>query len=322
MKKTAVWIFLTAGLFCSGARADTIVVETPKAVPVSFDMTAGETVRDFLRREESRVCSEMRQFALENFFNKEAFMAAADERDTRAVAAAASGAAKGLAKDYDVDFVFYHPNTRFFVRVNDKNYRGRMRIPAVNSSACYWERLPSQDVVYSVLMKIDGGNRGYLKLSKRLTRMTGNLPDVLAPYGKAHVYAALDKTGLKKMAWFKMRRREPNKMHKAGWCTMENLAFLSHIGYGDPVVPKKQKKLLSLIDENEEFEWPEADLSGGSVPIYDLDGERLAAVIYTLSPFPGEQTADEKLAVPAEENSMCSEEESGCFEAESAQKEI
>lgn len=283
MKKIAVALSLTAGLFSFNAQAQ-LVVPTIKAVPLSSELTPSETMRDFMRAEESRVCSETRRFAEENILHNKDFLAAASERDTRAVEAAISRFAVGLAKDYNADFVFYHPNTRFFIRINDKNYRGRMRLPSsLGPSACYWERLPSQDVVYSVLMKIDGERSGYLKISTNLTRMIGNIPDLLSEFGDPHVYVALDKTGLRKMAWFKMRKREPNRMRGAGWCTTENLAFLSHVGSGKLLPPKSQKKLLALGDKNEDFLWAEKNVSGGSLPILGLDGERLAAVVYTLT---------------------------------------
>lgn len=286
MKKTGVFLifYLTfAGSFPLTAQ-ELIKVETPLAV-LAGEQTPDEMMKDFFRSEEARVCGELRSFARNHIFADKKFMEAAQNRSTRDVVRAASKYASALAKDYDTDFVFYHPNTRFFVRVNDKNYRGRMRLPADladSSSSCFWERLPSQDVVYSVLMKIDGEKTGYLKISKKFTRMVGNIPDALSRFGKVRVYTALDKTGLKKMAWFKMRRREPDKTRYSGWCTAENLAFLTSIGSGKTLSKKQQKKLLSLSDRNDHFILPETDLSGGALSLLGLDGQRLGAVVYTL----------------------------------------
>lgn len=308
MKKTGVFLgfYLTfAGSFPLTAQ-ELIKVETPLAV-LAGEQTPDETMKDFFRSEEARVCSELRSFARNHIFADKEFMEAAQNRSTRGVVKAASKYAAGLAKDYDADFVFYHPNTRFFVRVNDKNYRGRMRLPADltdSSSSCFWERLPSQDVVYSVLMKIDGEKTGYLKISKKLTRMVGNIPDALSRFGKARVYTALDKTGLKKMAWFKMRRREPDKTKYSGWCTAENLAFLTSIGSGKTLGKKQQKKLLSLSDRNNHFILPEMDLSGGALFLPGLDGQRLGAVVYTLDTSKQKEsveTAEEKEDPAAEE---------------------
>ena len=299
MKKAGVfWAFylIFAGIYPLKAQ-EVIKVETPLAV-LAGEQTPDETMRDFFRSEEARVCGELRSFAREHIFAARDFMAAAQDRSTRGVVKAASKYALGLAKDYDADFVFYHPNTRFFVRVNDKNYRGRMRLPADladSSSSCFWERLPSQDVVYSVLMKIDGEKTGYLKISKKLTRMVGNIPDVLSQYGQARVYTALDKTGLKKMAWFKMRRREPDKTKYSGWCTAENLAFLTSIGSGKALGKKQQKKLLSLSDQNRQFFLPDMNLSGGALFLPGLDGQRLGAVVYTLD------TSDQKEQIDSAE---------------------
>lgn len=286
MKKTGVFLVFYlafAGSFPLTAQ-ELIKVETPLTV-LAGEQTPDETMKDFFRSEEARVCGELRSFARSHIFTDKEFMEAAQNRSTRDVVRAASKYASALAKDYDADFVFYHPNTRFFVRVNDKNYRGRMRLPADladSSSSCFWERLPSQDVVYSVLMKIDGEKTGYLKISKKLTRMVGNIPDALSRFGKVRVYTALDKTGLKKMAWFKMRRREPDKTRYSGWCTAENLAFLTSIGSGKTLGKKQQKKLLSLSDRNNYFILPEMDLSGGALSLPGLDGQRLGAVVYTL----------------------------------------
>lgn len=311
MKKSGVFPVL---LFCmafagiSPLKAQEVIkVETPLTA-LAGEQTPDETMKDFFRSEEARVCGELRSFARDHIFSDRDFMAAAQSRSTRAVVNAASKYATALAKDYDADFVFYHPNTRFFVRVNDKNYRGRMRLPADladSPSACFWERLPSQDVAFSVLMKIDGEKTGYLKISKKLTRMTGNIPDALSRFGKARVYTALDKTGLKKTAWFKMRRREPEKTKYSGWCTAENLAFLTTTGTGRTPDKKQQKKLLSLSDQNERFILPEMNLSGGALFLPGLDGQRLGAVVYTLDT----STRNEPPAVSAEEKEDPVEEE-------------
>lgn len=307
MKKTGVFLVFYlafAGSFPLTAQ-ELIKVETPLTV-LAGEQTPDETMKDFFRSEEARVCGELRSFARSHIFTDKEFMEAAQNRSTRDVVRAASKYASALAKDYDADFVFYHPNTRFFVRVNDKNYRGRMRLPADladSSSSCFWERLPSQDVVYSVLMKIDGEKTGYLKISKKLTRMVGNIPDALSRFGKVRVYTALDKTGLKKMAWFKMRRREPDKTRYSGWCTAENLAFLTSIGSGKTLGKKQQKKLLSLSDRNNYFILPEMDLSGGALSLPGLDGQRLGAVVYTLDTSKQKERTDpvEEKEDPAEE---------------------
>lgn len=307
MKKTGVFLVFYlafAGSFPLTAQ-ELIKVETPLTV-LAGEQTPDETMKDFFRSEEARVCGELRSFARNHIFANKEFMEAAQNRSTRDVVRAASKYAFVLAKDYDADFVFYHPNTRFFVRVNDKNYRGRMRLPADladSSSSCFWERLPSQDIVYSVLMKIDGEKTGYLKISKKLTRMVGNIPDALSRFGKARVYTALDKTGLKKMAWFKMRRREPDKTRYSGWCTAENLAFLTSIGSGKTLGKKQQKKLLSLSDRNNYFILLEMDLSGGALSLPGLDGQRLGAVVYTLDTSKQKERTDpvEEKEDPAEE---------------------
>lgn len=308
MKKTGVFLVFYlafAGSFPLTAQ-ELIKVETPLTV-LADEQTPDETMKDFFRSEEARVCGELRSFARNHIFANKEFMEAAQNRSTRDVVRAASKYASALAKDYDTDFVFYHPNTRFFVRVNDKNYRGRMRLPADladSSSSCFWERLPSQDVVYSVLMKIDGEKTGYLKISKKLTRMVGNIPDALSRFGKVRVYTALDKTGLKKMAWFKMRRREPDKTRYSGWCTAENLAFLTSIGSGKTLSKKQQKKLLSLSDRNDHFILPETDLSGGALSLLGLDGQRLGAVVYTL-----DTSKQKERTEPVEEKEDPAEEE-------------
>lgn len=291
--------------FAFSARAQEVIkVKTPVASAVE-QQTPSDAMRDFVRSEEARTCAGLKRFARENIFADPAFMTAAQDRNTRAVAAAASKYATALTKDYDTDFVFYHPNTRFFVRVNDKNYRGRMRLDgdaADSPSACFWERLPSQDVVYSVLMKIDGEKTGYLKMSKKLPRMVKNVPDALSQFGKVRVYTALDKTGLKKMAWFKMRRREPEKTKFSGWCTAEDLAFLTSIGSSRPLAKKQQKKLLKISDGSETFSLPELNLTGGAMALNGLDGERLGAIVYTLGTAPAAVDKDDPVEQEETEN--------------------
>jgi len=287
MKKTLLLSVALMLLTCPVLKAQEVIkVKTIEAAsPVQS--TPREELKDFLHLEEGRVCSELRSFAREKIFKDSYFMAAATDRNTRRVARAASKFADILAKEHDTDFVFYHPNTHFFIRVNDKAYRGRMRLPAdaaASSSACFWERLPSQDLVYSALIKIDGEKTGYLKISKKLTRMVSNMPDVLTPFGEGRIYTALDKAGLKKMAWFKMRRKEPNKPRHSGWCTANNLAFLTSIGSGRVLTKKQQKRLLSLSDQQNEFILPEIELSSGSLPLFGLDGQRLGAIVYTITP--------------------------------------
>lgn len=270
------------------AQEAVIAVEAAKAVAVSDAgrPDATETMRDFMRSEETRVCSELKQFARQVVVKDAAFAAAADERSPKDVMKAADKYALILNKDFNTEFLFYYPNTRFAVRIGDKNYRGRMRLSsetAESSSSCFWERLPSDDVVYSVVVALGADKTGYLKMSKTLPRMISNFPDALSSFGKVRVYTALDKFGLNKMAWFNMRRKEPNPAIGAGWCTAENLAFLSAIGSGKKLDPKTQKKILSLIDLNKDFSYDASGLKGGSLPVIGADGERLGAVVYTLS---------------------------------------
>ncbi|HBO59053.1 MAG TPA: hypothetical protein DD624_03990 [Alphaproteobacteria bacterium] len=275
----------------------------PQVVPVVENPL--DSMRDFMRTEEARTCAELKSFARDTVLQDTDFIAAVQNRNTRKAAAAASKFAAILANTLDTDFVFYHPNTRFFVRVNDNGYRGRMRLSseaADASSICYWERLPSQDVVYSVLMKLDGDKTGYLKMSKKLTRMVKNVPDALEQFGKVRVYTALDKTGLKKMAWFKMRRAEPDKTKFSGWCTAQNLAFLSSVGSGKPLAKKQQRKLLKKADGNETFALPELNLTGGMLALKGLDGERLGAVVYALGTAPDVKDSDDAAECENTEN--------------------
>lgn len=280
-------------------------IEALTAQTVPAAETPADTMRDFMRSEEARTCAELKSFARDTVLQDADFISATQNRSTRKAAAAASKFAAILAKTLDTDFVFYHPNTRFFVRVNDKNYRGRMRLSseaAESPSLCYWERLPSQDVVYSVLMKLDGDKTGYLKMSKKLTRMVKNVPDALSPFGKVRVYTALDKTGLKKMSWFKMRRAEPDKTKFSGWCTAQNLAFLSSIGSGRALAKKQQRKLLKMADGSETFALPELNLTGGSLALKGLDGERLGAVVYALGTAPAVKDSDDAAECENTEN--------------------
>ncbi len=281
-------------------RIEALPVQTVPAVE-----TPADVVRDFMYAEQARTCAELKSFARDTVLKDADFIEAAQNRNTRKAAVAASKFATILANTLDTDFVFYHPNTRFFVRVNDKNYRGRMRLSseAANSpSLCYWERLPSQDVVYSVLLKLDGDKTGYLKMSKKLTRMVKNVPDALSRFGKVRVYTALDKAGLKKMAWFKMRRAEPDKTKFSGWCTAQNLAFLSSIGSGRALAKKQQRKLLKMADGNETFALPELNLTGGSLALNGLDGERLGAVVYALGTAPAVKDSDDAAECENTEN--------------------
>lgn len=311
MKRT---LLLSAALMlttCPVLYAQEVIPDEPaKEAASPARPSPRETLENFLRTEENRVCSELSDFARNTIFNDTAFMAAARDRNTRSVAEASEKYADILAKEHDADFLFYHPNTRFFIRIKDKGYRGRMKLPAQAASAlsaCYWERLPSQDLVYSVLLKIDGEKTGHLKISKKLTRMVSNMPDVLSPYGRGRVYTALDKTGLKKMAWFKMRRKEADKPRHSGWCTANNLAFLTSVGSGAVLTKKQQKKLLYLSDHTKEFSLPDTDLSGGTIALSDPDGERLGAVVYTVTP-PDEKAQDVS-SLPGEREADCLQEE-------------
>ena len=309
MKKTLLLSVALTLFVCPASNAqDVIKVKTTETASAA-EPTPRETLENFLREKESRVCSEQRSFARDTIFKDPAFISAATERSTRAVVKAASRYAETLAEKHDTDFVFYHPNTRFFVRVNDKNYRGRMHLPAeaaASSSACFWERLPSQDLVYSALIKIDGEKTGYLKISKKLTRMVSDMPDVLSPYGKGRIYTALDKTGLKKRTWFKMRRREADKLRHSGWCTSNELAFLTSVGSGRTLTKKQQKQLLNLSDTTNEFTLPEINLPSGTLTLSGLDGQRLGAIVYTLTPPEYKQDAS---PVQGEKDSDCLDEE-------------
>ena len=310
MKKTLLLSVALTLLACPAPNAQEVIkIKTTETASLS-EPTAEEDLKSFLTSEEHRICSELRNFTRERIFKDEAFMAAAKDRNTRSVARAAEKYADILAKDYDADFLFYHPNTRFFIRIKDKGYRGRMKLPAEVSespSACYWERLPSQDLVYSTLIKIDGEKTGYLKISKKLTRMVSAMPDVLSPYGHGRIYTALDKTGLKKMAWFKMRRKEADRTRHSGWCTANNLAFLTSVGPASVLTKKQQKKLLYLSDHTDNFSLPDIGLSGGTIALSDLDGERLGAIVYTVSPT-NEKDPDVS-SIPGEKEDDCLQEE-------------
>ena len=309
MKKTFLLSVALTLLTCPALNAqDIIKVEAAKAAsPIT--PTPREELENFLYAEEMRVCSELRSFAQNTIFKDKAFLSAAANRDTRAVVKASSKYADILARDYNADFLFYHPNTRFFVRVNDSGYRGRMRLPAqadTSSSLCFWERLPSHDLVYSMLIKNEQEKSGYLKISKKLTRFVSNFADVLSPFGKGQIYTALDKAGLKKMAWFKMRHKEPERTRHSGWCTSNELAFLTTTGSGMQLTKKQQKKLLSLSDEQNEFTLPEVDLKSGALTLSGLDGLRLGAIVYTITP--PEKSADEQIEENVTSDSDCTAE--------------
>lgn len=132
--------------------------------------------------------------------------------------------------------------------------------------------------------------------------MVKNVPDALSRFGKVRVYTALDKAGLKKMAWFKMRRAEPDKTKFSGWCTAQNLAFLSSIGSGRALAKKQQRKLLKMADGNETFALPELNLTGGSLALNGLDGERLGAVVYALGTAPAVKDSDDAAECENTEN--------------------
>ncbi len=243
---------------------------------------------DFFSEEEQRVCIHMHRFAENRILKDPDVLRATKKRDSKAVSKAASEYADALEKKFNTDFLFYHPNARSFVKVNDKNYRGRVRLPISeldvdfsDEIVCYWERLPSQDVVFSALVKAPGDNAGYFKLSRKMTRMLTNLPDALSSFGTTRVHSALDKTGLKKMAWFKMRNKEPNKVPSSKWCTAENLVFLTSIGNGKRLSKKEQSEVLSLADKGQGFSLANGTMSGGILPIKDIDDKRIGAIIYT-----------------------------------------
>ena len=60
----------------------------PQSVPSAA--TPAETLRDFMRAEEARTCAELKSFARDTILRDDAFVRAANSRNTRAVAAAAS----------------------------------------------------------------------------------------------------------------------------------------------------------------------------------------------------------------------------------------
>lgn len=268
-------------LFCLwlaafSARADENAPDPAPSVPVK------DAVARFVRDAEKETCSTLRTYLKEKLLADEKIRLETASLSTSAIAKTASAYAAELAEKHGTDFLFYHPNTRYFIRINDKSYRGRVRLDG--GEKCYWERLPSQDVVYSVLVKAEGSRRSYFKASKRLTAMIKGLSETLDAYGKNRVYTALDKTGLKKLLWYKMRRAEPDGMKGAGWCTAENVAFLTSHGTAAPLSGKAQRKLLSMAAKNEPAAWKDLNMTGGVFPIDDADGQQIAAVIYALTP--------------------------------------
>lgn len=245
--------------------------------------TAKDALADALTQTESFACSEMMTFLQDTVLKDSAVMRAAETRNAADVAAVTAKYAIGAAKDLNADYLFYMPNPRFFVRVNDKNYRGRMRLPKDFSgsfSACYWENLPSGDVVYSVLVRASDQFAGYFKLSKTLPNMTANIPDMMRPFGEVRLYTALNKDNFRKRDWMKMRRKEPNKPEEFCWCSKENFAFLSTIGAG-PAIPKKHlRKALAAIENGQPFAVAEQGAAGDSVMLKSPDGIALGAVAY------------------------------------------
>lgn len=87
--------------------------------------TAKDALADALTQTESFACSEMMTFLQDTVLKDPAVMRAAETRNAADVAAVTAKYAIGAAKDLNADYLFYMPNPRFFVRVNDKNYRGR-----------------------------------------------------------------------------------------------------------------------------------------------------------------------------------------------------
>ena len=75
----------------------------PQSVPSAA--TPADTLRDFMRAEEARTCAELKSFARDTILRDDAFVRAANSRNTRAVAAAASKFASILANTLDTDCV-------------------------------------------------------------------------------------------------------------------------------------------------------------------------------------------------------------------------
>ena len=245
--------------------------------------TAKDALADALTQAESSACSEMMTFLQDTVLKDAAVLRAAETRSAADVAAVTSKYATGAAKDLNADYLFYMPNPRFFVRVNDKNYRGRMRLPndfSRSFSACYWENLPSGDVVYSVLMRVSDQFPGFFKLSKTLPNMVMNIPDMMRPFGDVRLYTALNKDNFRKRNWVKMRRKEPNKPEEFCWCSKENFAFLSTIGSGPAISKQNLRKALADIENERPFTFAEQTAAGDSVSIKTPDGVVLGAVAY------------------------------------------
>lgn len=246
-------------------------------------VSAAEAAVTFMRRTEMETCAALRGYLTGTVLADPEIQRETASLSTSAVARTAAKYATELAQKHAADFLFYHPNTRYFIRINDKSYRGRVRLGDLGNK-CYWERLPSQDVVYSVLVRVEGSRKSYFKASKRLTAMIKGLPETLDKFGKNRVYTALDKTGLKKLRWYQMRRAEADGMKGAGWCTAENMAFLTSHGTAAPLPKKVQNRLLSMAAKNDGSAWADTNLTGGILPLSDTDGQQIAAVIYTLLP--------------------------------------
>ena len=257
-------------------------VLTAQSVQIK-ERTLKEALADALSESESFACSEMSSFLHDVVLKDAAVLQAAEKRSAAEVSKTAGKYALAAAKDLNADYLFYMPNPRFFVRLNDKNYRGRMRLPKefrTSHSACFWENLPSGDVVYSTLLRIDDDFPGYYKISKTLPNMMSNLPDVMSSYGKIRFYTTLNKDNFRKRNWIKMRRSEPNKPEEFSYCSKETFAFLSTIGNG-PAVPKKQiQNVLSAIEKEQPFEIPERNAVGDAVMIKTFDDIQLGAVAY------------------------------------------
>ena len=237
-----------------------------------------------LAQEEMRLCYEGTAFLKDVVFKDDAFIKAAKDRDAREVAAVASKYAAGAVNALNADYFFYMPNARFYVRVNDKDYRGRMRLPADvrnADSSCYWENLPSGNVVYSVLAKVGNDFPGYVKISIPLSKVIGNLPDMIAgTAGKVRLYTAVDKNNLRKRQWLKVHKDEPNKPDAFCWCSGEDLSFLSTLGNGRELPKKALRAALSAIDGEEPFSFPEDRLAGDAVIIKSARDVRLGAVAF------------------------------------------
>lgn len=282
--RPAVWLFgfALAALPARAQDADADTASLAETVFATVPASADDTVLRFLHKSETETCASLRKYLTETVLGDKEIQRETATLSTSSVAKTASKYATALAEKYGTDFLFYHPNTRYFIRINDKSYRGRIRLGGLEN-LCYWERLPSQDIVYSVLVRAGESGRGFFKASKRLTKMTDGLSAELEPFGKNRIYTALDKTGLKKLSWYKMRRSEPDGMKGAGWCTAENMAFLTSHGTAPSLPNKVQKKLLSMAAKNDDTAWADLNMTGGIIPISDVNGQQIAAIIYTVA---------------------------------------